>query len=219
MRFGDVLSVLFFALLGYLLINKSTREVYLHLNSSHPYILGFLKVGILATFGEILSTRIVTGKYKILVGLPYRFVVWGFLGVVFVAIFELFGSGTKVLLEKNLLPYAENTRTFLQAFYTSVLMNLIFAPTFMALHRITDAYIDLSQGKIRNMLRIELNTVLEHIDWKTFVSFVLGKTIPFFWIPAHTVTFLLPSTYRVLVAALLSVALGVLLTLRKKAKA
>ncbi|MGQ9856921.1 MAG: hypothetical protein ACUVQF_09305 [Fervidobacterium sp.] len=218
-RFGDVLSVLFFALLAYLLINKSTREVYLNLNSSHPYIMGFLKVGILATFGEILSTRIVNGKYKMLVGLPYRFVVWGLLGIVFVAVFELFGSGTKVLLDKNLLPYAESTRTFFQAFYTSVLMNLIFAPTFMALHRITDAYIDLSQGKIRNMLKIELNTVLEHIDWKTFVSFVLGKTIPFFWIPAHTVTFLLPSTYRVLVAALLSVALGVLLSLRKKAKA
>ncbi|MBK5251987.1 MAG: hypothetical protein JJE29_05070 [Peptostreptococcaceae bacterium] len=48
-----------------------------------------------------------------------------------------------------------------------------------------------------------------------FVSFVLAKTIPFFWIPAHTLTFLLPGQYRVLAAAMLSIALGLILTLAK----
>jgi hypothetical protein len=42
-------------------------------------------------------------------------------------------------------------------------------------------------------------------------GFVFKKTIPFFWIPAHTITFLLPPQYRVLYAALLSVVLGILL--------
>jgi hypothetical protein len=42
------------------------------------------------------------------------------------------------------------------------------------------------------------------------------KTIPFFWIPAHTLTFLLPSEYRVLAAAMLSIALGLILTITKK---
>ena len=45
------------------------------------------------------------------------------------------------------------------------------------------------------------------------MTFVVGKTIPFFWIPAHTVTFLLPPEYRVFVAALLSIALGLILAL------
>jgi hypothetical protein len=45
---------------------------------------------------------------------------------------------------------------------------------------------------------------------------VFKKTIPFFWYPAHTVTFLLPSEQRVLFAALLGIALGVLLALSSK---
>ncbi|QIV79220.1 Mpv17/PMP22 family protein [Fervidobacterium pennivorans subsp. keratinolyticus] len=214
--FGDTLTILFFVILAILLLNDKTRTIYVNLNSSHPYILGFLKVGILATFGEILSLRISKGKYSTPVGVIYRFIVWGFLGVVFVTVFELFFSGTKALLEKQLLPYTNNARTFFQAFYTSVLMNLIFAPTFMAFHRITDAYIDLGNGNLKKIFTTKFDDVLNAIDWRFFVKFVLGKTIPFFWIPAHTVTFLLPSNYRVLVAALLSVFLGILLSLKKR---
>jgi hypothetical protein len=214
--FSDALSILVFVTLAVLLLNGKTRTVYVNLNSSHPYILGFLKVGILATFGEILSLRISKGKYSTPVGVIYRFIIWGFLGVVFVAVFELFSSGTRVLLEKQLLPYAKNARTFFQALYTSVLMNLIFAPTFMAFHRITDAYIDLGSGNLKKIFTAKFDDVLNTIDWRFFVKFVLGKTIPFFWIPAHTVTFLLPPNYRVLVAALLSVFLGILLSFKKR---
>ena len=42
-------------------------------------------------------------------------------------------------------------------------------------------------------------------------GFVYKKTIPLFWIPAHTITFLLPAEYRILVAALLGIVLGVIL--------
>lgn len=213
---GDVLSLAFFFALFVLLLNDSSRQVYISLNSAHPYLLGFLKVGILATFGEILALRVLKGKYVLPVGVFYRFIVWGFLGIVFVAVFELFGSGTKALLDKRLLPYTEITRDFLQAFYTSILMNLIFAPTFMAFHRVTDAYIDLGEGKIQKIFKVKLNDALSYIDWKTFVNFVLFKTIPFFWIPAHTITFILPSSYRVLVAALLSIVLGLILSIKKK---
>jgi len=48
------------------------------------------------------------------------------------------------------------------------------------------------------------------------VNFVLLKTIPFFWIPAHTLTFLLPKEYRIVIAAFLSVVLGVILALDDK---
>ncbi|MCX7905011.1 MAG: Mpv17/PMP22 family protein, partial [Caloramator sp.] len=51
-----------------------------------------------------------------------------------------------------------------------------------------------------------------------FISFVVLKTIPFFWIPAHTITFLLPSEYRVLMASFLSIALGAILSLAKRKK-
>jgi len=45
---------------------------------------------------------------------------------------------------------------------------------------------------------------------------VYKKTIPFFWIPAHTISFLLPAAYRTLFAALLGVALGLILTIAVK---
>jgi len=37
---------------------------------------------------------------------------------------------------------------------------------------------------------------------------VLFRTVLFFWIPVHTITFLLPEAFRVLFAALLGAVLG-----------
>ncbi|ODN30506.1 hypothetical protein A4H02_05465 [Fervidobacterium thailandense] len=206
--------VTFFILLLVLLTTPTTRAVYIQLNSSHPYLLGFLKVGILATLGEIISKRIASGKYEKLVGLPYRFLIWGLLGIIFVPIFELYFSGVRALLNKKLLPCVSSMFIFFQAFYTSLIMNLTFAPVFMAFHRITDAYIDLGGGKISSILKLKFKDVLKSVNWNHFTTFVLFKTIPFFWIPAHTITFLLPSNFRILTAALLSVALGILLSIR-----
>jgi len=67
-------------------------------------------------------------------------------------------------------------------------------------------------------LSATLSDVVKRIDWDGFISFVLVKTIPIFWIPAHTITFLLPSEYRVLWAAFLSIALGAILAFAKKKK-
>jgi hypothetical protein len=91
-------------------------------------------------------------------------------------------------------------------------MNLTFAPTMMLTHRMTDTWLDLRyEGKYAGVA-----DVVACIDWNGFVSFVLLKTIPLFWIPAHTVTFLLPPEYRVMMAAMLSIALGAILAFAKK---
>ena len=72
-------------------------------------------------------------------------------------------------------------------------------------------------GTLKALFRpIHFSNILKQIDWDRMWNFVFKKTIPFFWIPAHTITFLLPETFQVLFAALLSVALGVLLSLKKK---
>ncbi len=92
----------------------------------------------------------------------------------------------------------------------------LFAPTFMAAHRITDTLIDLGNGKMAGISKISLAEIVKKIDWYSFVAFVVRKTIPFFWIPAHTVTFLLPPEYRVLAAAFLSLALGGILAFAKR---
>ncbi|HNW48075.1 MAG TPA: hypothetical protein PKK88_00005, partial [Bacteroidales bacterium] len=57
--------------------------------------------------------------------------------------------------------------------------------------------------------------VISTIDWPGFLKFVVGKTIPLFWIPAHTITFMLPDQYKVLFAASLSIVLGLILSYAK----
>ena len=49
-------------------------------------------------------------------------------------------------------------------------------------------------------------------------AIVFKKTIPFFWYPAHTITFLLPENRALLFAALLGVALGVILAVAARKK-
>lgn len=216
MKKKDFLWITALLLVIFILIYKPTHIAFVTLTKSHPYIMGFIKVSILATMGELLAIRLQTGDYKKPYGLIYRFIIWGFLGMVFALVFDLFSSGVSACIEKSLLP--KSSLRFWPAFYTSALMNLIFAPTFMAFHRITDTFIDLGEGKVNKILRVKLSDVISKIDWNTFISFVVLKTIPFFWIPAHTITFLLPSEYRVLMASFLSIALGAILSLTKRKK-
>ena len=196
-----------------------TREVFESTTAAHPYIMGFVKVSILATMGELLAIRIGTGEFKKPVGVILRFIIWGLIGMIFVIAFGLFAGGVNSLMGKGLLPSAAADSfagKLIFAFFTSMLMNLLFAPAFMAFHRITDSYIELGKGKISNIRKVKLKEVCSKIDWYSFISFVLLKTIPFFWIPAHTITFLLPEAYRVLVAAFLSLALGAILATAKR---
>ena len=51
------------------------------------------------------------------------------------------------------------------------------------------------------------------VNWDMQWNFVIKKTIPLFWFPAHTITFILPANLQVLFAALLGVALGLILAL------
>lgn len=211
------LGILF--VIGFLLMYPLTNDIYTKANKAHPYIMGFIKVSILATMGEVLALRIVIGDYKKPVGIIYKFIVWGFLGMGFVIAFDLFANGVTGSMKKGLLPSsAANTFSakLLFAFFTSAFMNLIFAPTFMTLHRLTDTFIDLGQGQFSKIKDVKLKAVTDKIDWYGFMSFVVFKTIPLFWIPAHTITFLLPGEYRVLMAALLSLVLGVILAYSKR---
>jgi len=203
---GDIIWSIFLAIIVLFLLVPGTREIFKDLTASYSYLMGFIKFSILATMGELLSIRIVNKKWKRPNGLFYRVVIWGFLGVVIVLVFDLFNSGVAAAQSKNLLP-GESSK-FMLAFLTSALMNMIFAPTMMAFHRISDTYIEKKHNINR---KINLEKVVSSINWGDFVSFVILKTIPFFWIPAHTIVFLLPDVYRIITAAFLSMALGAIL--------
>ena len=207
------------AIIVLFLAYPTTRELFGRTVKAHPYIMGFVKFSILATMGELLAIRITTGEFKKPTGLIYRLLIWGFLGIIFALMFPLFDAGVMGCKNAKLLPTIAGStfgNNLLTAFFTSAIMNLAFGPTFMAFHRITDTYIDLGEGKLNKIFKVKLADVTKKIDWNGFISFVILKTVPFFWIPAHTITFMLPKEYRLLMAAFLSIALGGILAFSKR---
>lgn len=219
MKKNDFLWLGTLLIIIFILVFKPTHEAFVEATNIQPYIMGFVKVSILATMGELLALRIATGDFKRPVGLIYRSIVWGFLGMAFALVFPLFDMGTIGAAKKQLLPYYSDASFFsrlIMALLTSALMNLAFAPTFMAFHRVTDTFIDLGEGNLKKIFNVPLQNVISKIDWNGFISFVIVKTIPLFWIPAHTITFMLPGEYRVLMASFLSIALGGILAFSKR---
>jgi len=206
-----IIWILIIALFSAMLIIPATREVFLAATKAHPYLMGFIKFAILATMGELLAIRIASGNWNAPKGLQWRSIIWGLIGMLITLIFQIFSGGVTFAMTGGLLPGGNNT--FIFAFFVSSIMNLTFAPTFMAAHRFTDTWIDLYYEGKRKLRRTD---VTKRIDWNGFVPFVVIKTIPFFWIPAHTITFLLAPEYRVVVAAFLSIALGGILSFAKK---
>jgi hypothetical protein len=217
MKKKDIIWVVVIVLLTLVVVIKSSRIIFEQLTSDYPYLMGFIKTAILASMGELLVNRIKNGSYFSEKGIVLKFFVWGFLGMIFVLIFKVFASGVVSAQQSGLLPLMEASfvSSLLTALLISTIMNIFFAPTFMLLHRVTDGYIFLSEGNLIKMRHVKLNDVIERINFKTFISFVVLKTIPLFWIPAHTITFMLPENYRVLMAAYLSIALGIILTVSK----
>ena len=184
--------------------------------------MGFIKFALLSTLGESIGLRIKKGVYNEKgFGLFAKAIVWGFLGVSIVAAFSIFRNGTPAFLEylgiqgsKLSLKEDFSGIKLLTAFSISFCMNLIFAPVMMTFHKITDTHIHKWNGALEAFIHpIQFGEILKGIDWKVQWGFVFARTIPLFWIPAHTLTFLLPEEFQVLFAALLSVFLGILLSI------
>lgn len=199
---------------------------YKSFNAAHGMVMSFLKFGILSTMGEMLGCRISTGKYVTpTFGVLPRMIVWGFLGMGINMAMIIFSKGTPMFMEY--MGMKEAVASFVApgfsmnklwvALSVSVAMNTIFAPVFMTFHKITDAHIAIHGGKLKALITpIPMAERFAALNWQAQWGFVFKKTIPFFWYPAHTITFLLPTEQRVLFAALLGIALGVLLALSSK---
>ena len=198
----------------------------------HPYIMAFFKFAILATLGEMLALRIREGVYnKKGFGVLPRMIVWGFLGMAIAMSMVIFKAGVPAFLGTVADALTGNSGHIDAyggwqawnfgwaklgfAFAVSVLMNSIFAPVMMTFHKCTDIHITDNGGTVRGLLRpMKMREIMsQKVNWDIQWNLVIKKTIPLFWFPMHTITFILPANLQVLFAALLGVALGLILAL------
>lgn len=216
-----------FAVFSPFYFSKAVESFYFTATTQHPLMMSFAKFAVLATLGESIGLRISQGVYrKAGFGLLPRAIFWGFTGVLIKVAFVIFATGSPAVIDHFLykLPAAplagELTIAKLGvAFTISACLNLLFAPLFMTLHKISDIHIDETGGTLSGYFSgIDCARILQKIDWSVMWGFVFKKTIPLFWIPAHTITFLLPPDFQVLFAALLGVILGIVLAVAGKQK-
>lgn len=176
-------------------------DAYLEFVRSAPILAALIQFAILGTAGEavarLLRQRRLVRVFGWREGL-LKMAAWAVLGVVIKYGFVLMKGGTDALVAKEMLP-AFCADGVPHAFAVSVLTNLVFGPVMMAIHRVEDNLIAHTRGfaGLENSLR----------------------TLVWFWIPAHTLTFSLPPDFQIGLAALWSLALGVILGLGRPARA
>jgi hypothetical protein len=201
-------------------ISSELFEAYYQFNLKHGLLMSFIKFFILATLGEVIGLRIKTGSYYYKgFGLLPRALVWGFLGMTIYAAFAIFASGTPVFLEKlgftdaSIILHSDlSWKKVAVSFSIATALNLFYAPVMMTFHKITDIHILENGGTLRGFFTpVHFARIFKEINWDVQWNFVFKRTIPLFWIPAQTITFLLPEEFRVLFAAFLGIVLGVLL--------
>jgi hypothetical protein len=173
-------------------------QTYLTWVTENPLLSAAIQFAILGTLGEIISFSIQRKKlvkpctWLQLLG---KMIAWAVLGIVIKYGFAGMKGFTQALLDHHLLP------AFLYsglgwAFAVSVFTNVLFGPQMMAFHRLEDNLI-LGQKGFQGITRA----------WKTLI---------WFWIPAHTITFLLPADLQIGLAALWSLVLGIIMGATRK---
>jgi len=164
---------------------------YIEFVKEYPIISAMIQFAILGTLGDIVSYWLITRKAQ----LPYKpFVLvlkmseWAVLAVFIKYAFIGFNGFVDSLIEQNFLPQLSGLG---KSFSISTTMNLQFGPFLVLMHRLLD------------------NLIARQNNWKNidkgFYSLI------WFWIPAHTITFILPKEFQIGLAALWSLALGIIL--------
>jgi hypothetical protein len=172
------------------------------LNLAYPYSMAFLTFGFLSTYGEALSGRVMGGGW-LPAKLVWRALIWGVFGVWISAAFPFTAGGVHALIGGDLWPAR------FAAFSTSAWANFFsgFGFFMMLTHYWVSAV--LIRGWVWPW---EIFGEPELRNWaKTIIP-----SLFIFWVPAHTITFLLPPDWRVLFAAYLGISLGLILTFARR---
>jgi hypothetical protein len=164
---------------------------YIETVKAYPIVTAMIQFAILGTFGDVISKWIIRGRIFV----PYDFlkfflkmIEWAILAVFIKYAFIGFHGFIDGLTGHGLLP---EMNKLAYAFAISASMNLQFGPFLVIIHRLLD------------------NIVAGQNDWKNINKGMLS--LLWFWIPAHTLTFILDKPLQIGLAALWSVLLGIIL--------
>lgn len=165
---------------------------YVELVTAHPILTAMAQFAVLGTLGDMVSKWLVARK----VFLPFdarttllKMLEWALLAVCIKYAFTGFTGFIDTLASHGLLP--ADMGNLGRAFAVSVSMNLQFGPFLVIAHRLLD------------------NAIARQANWDNLDKGLLS--LLWFWIPAHTVTFTLPIPFRIGLAAVWSLALGLIL--------
>lgn len=172
-------------------------DYYVQWVTAYPLLSAAIQFAALGTMGEIISFSIQQRRFGLpcnAVQLLAKLLGWALLGIIIKYGFTGMRGFTRALLDHRLLPpiFGEGLGW---ALAVSVLTNTFFGPQMMAFHRLEDNLI-LGQRGFAGITRA----------WATLV---------WFWIPAHTLTFLTPVEVQIGLAAGWSLALGVIMGLSR----
>lgn len=176
-------------------------DFYIAWVTAYPLLSAAVQFAVLGTLGEVISFSIQQRQF----GLPCngwqllaKLLAWALLGIIIKYGFTGMRGFTRALLDHHLLP-AFFGQGLGWALAVSVLTNLFFGPQMMAFHRLEDNLI-LGQKGFEGITRA----------WATLI---------WFWIPAHTITFLMPVEVQIGLAAGWSLVLGVIMGLTRPRRA
>jgi len=164
---------------------------YIELVAAHPILTAMAQFAVLGTLGDAVSKWIVARRFF----MPFdprttalKMLEWALLAICIKYAFTGFNGFVDALVGHGLLP---ESGTLGRAFAISVSMNLQFGPFLVIAHRLLD------------------NAIARNSNWANLDKGMLS--LLWFWIPAHTITFILPKPFQIGLAALWSVALGLIL--------
>lgn len=169
---------------------------YIELVIAFPVLMAMLQFALLGTLGDAISHWFVQRAFSKPFGTVTMFLKmleWALLAICIKYAFLGFNGFVDILVNKGYLP---ELNLFTRALAISIAMNLQFGPFLVIAHR----YLDNIIARTNNWINIDKGL----------------KSLIWFWIPAHTVTFMLPKPYQIGLAALWSIVLSVILGFYKR---
>jgi len=173
-------------------------NTYVELVTQYPIYSAMLQFAILGTFGDIISKWMQRGK----IFQPYawsviflKMIEWAVIALTIKYAFVGFKAFVDGLQAHHLVPQLGK---FGRAFAVSASMNLQYGLFLVIFHRFLD------------------NLIARQNNWKNIEKGMYS--LVWFWIPAHTITFMLARPYQIGLAAVWSVVLGIILGFYNKEK-